>query len=71
MQAGDRITWAFTPRGGYGFVIPVAGVVKRITAKRATIEVVKKVGTDWVRERKSVSLAKIKPRVGTCPELGE
>ena len=65
------MTWSFTPQGGYGYTIPVAAVVVKLTAKRATIKVARKVGGEWRQEEKSVSVDKLTPRITKCPELGE
>lgn len=29
MRPGDRVNGAYSPRGGYGYIINVAGVVKK------------------------------------------
>lgn len=41
MQTGDRVTWLYEPRGGYGYVIPVDGTVIRIGPRRIMIAVSK------------------------------
>lgn len=71
MKPGDRVTWSYTPRGGYGYTIKVAAVVKKLTAKRATIEVARNVEGTWQKEQRSVSLEKLTPRTKLSPELGE
>lgn len=68
---GDRVNWSYSPRGGYGYTINVAGVVKKLTAKRATIEVARKVNGIWQKEQRSVSVEKLTPRTNLSPELGE
>lgn len=48
---GQAVTWAYTPRGGYGYTYPVDGVVIRSTARRVLIAVRKASGesvTRWV-----------------------
>lgn len=71
MHPGDRVNWTYRPRGGYSYTINVAGVIKKLTAKRATIEVARKVGDVWQKEQRSVSLEKLTPRTKPSPELGE
>jgi hypothetical protein len=71
LKPDDRVTWRYEPRGGYGSVIPVAGIVRKVTAKRVIIEVVLKVHGEWVRETKSVLPEKLSPRTRIVPELGE
>ena len=49
-QPGDLVVWDSRPRGGYGYVYPVNGVVVKI-AKRVLIRVTRKDGTEaerWV-----------------------
>ncbi|MDH0342110.1 hypothetical protein [Chromobacterium haemolyticum] len=71
MKPGDRVNWSYTPRGGYGYTLKVAGVVRKLTTKRATIEVARKVDGVWQKEQRSVSLEKLTPRTKPSPELGE
>lgn len=71
MTPGDRVNWAYRPRGGYGYTISVAGVVVARTAKRATIEVARRVDGAWRIERRSVSLGSLTLRTTPSPELGE
>ncbi|NHR04403.1 hypothetical protein HA052_04255 [Chromobacterium haemolyticum] len=71
MKPGDRVNWNYAPRGGYGYMIKVAGVVRKLTTKRAIIEVARKVDGVWKKEQRSVSLAKLTLRTTPSPELGE
>lgn len=71
MQTGDRVTWNYAAPGSYGYVIPVAGIVRKVTAKRAVIEIARKVGGEWVKEQKTVALEKLAPRSNPVAELGE
>lgn len=71
MKPGDRVNWRFTPRGGYGFSLQVAGILMKLTSKRATIKVARKVAGEWQQEEKTVSVDKLTPRTTNCPELGE
>lgn len=43
-KEGDLITWAHTPRGGYGYTFGVDGVVVRVNAKTVTIRVMRRDG---------------------------
>ena len=71
MQPNDRVTWNHEPRGGYGYVIPVAGIVRKVTDSRVTIEVARKVDGVWVREKKSVKPGKLVSRSSTVEALDE
>lgn len=71
MQQGDRVNWAYTPRGGYGFTTQVAGVLLKRTAKRATVRVALKVNGAWTQVERSVKLENLTPRKAPCVELGE
>ena len=72
MSPGAKVNWSHTPSGGYGFSQQVAGVVVRLTAKRATIRVARRLDSgEWGQEVKSVSLDKLTPRTSKCSELGE
>jgi hypothetical protein len=39
LQPGDRVTWRHDPRGGHGYVIPIAGEALRVIGKRVLIRV--------------------------------
>jgi hypothetical protein len=39
MKSGDRVTWQYTTGSGYGYVLPIAGVIRKVTPKRAVIKV--------------------------------
>lgn len=71
MQEGDRVTWNYAAPGGYGYVIPVAAIVRKIMRKRAVIEVARKARGEWARESKTVALDKLVPRQNPAAELGE
>jgi len=40
-QPGDQVTWLHTPRGGYGYVYPIDGVVEKVGKTRVQIHVKK------------------------------
>ena len=67
--ADDRVVWAYRPGGGYGFVIPVAGVVLSVSGGRATIRVARKVAGRWLQESRTVSTSKLYPRQFPAPEV--
>lgn len=69
-KEGDRVTWSMAA-GGYGFVVPVAGIVRKVGRSRVRIEVAQKVAGEWVRVLKQVSPAKLTHRARPVPELGE
>ena len=37
-KPGDAVTWLYTPRGGYGYRIPVDAIVRKLGARRVQIE---------------------------------
>jgi hypothetical protein len=41
---GQAVTWLYEPRGGYGYTIPVDGLVTKIGPKRVQIEIRKASG---------------------------
>ena len=56
---GDRVWWAHTPRGGYGYTRSVPCIVERVTARRVTIRArLAAGGTKLV----SVQAANLRPR---------
>ncbi|MGF6444665.1 hypothetical protein [Paraburkholderia youngii] len=71
MAPNDRVTWSHSERGGYGYVIPVAMIVRTVTRARVTIEVARKINGTWVREEKSVLPEKLQPRLEACAALDE
>jgi len=48
-QPGDQVTWLHTPRGGYGYVYPIDGVVEKVGKTRVQILVKKKNGEEILR----------------------
>jgi hypothetical protein len=38
LQPGERVTWLYESRGGYGYITPVPATVVRVTAQRVTID---------------------------------
>lgn len=71
MTYGDRVSWYPQPRGGYGWIAPVAAIVDGWTKQRARIIVGVKRGGEWKRERKTVKWTSLATREKACPELGE
>ena len=49
LQPGDRVTWLYESRGGYGYVIPVPATIVRMGGKRVTIAALRKDGTTVLR----------------------
>lgn len=59
-QPGQRVTWMWTPRGGYGYTTPVRAEVIRATAKRVRIRVWRIVNGKEVPVEKSVDPANLR-----------
>ena len=71
-NAGERVVWAHKPSGGYGYTIPVAGIVLHTTRTgRVRIEIARKRGNEWVREKRTVLPHTLHYRREPAPELGE
>jgi hypothetical protein len=60
LQSGERVTWLYESRGGYGYVTPVPATVVRVSAQRVTIDAALKNGGS---RRVSVKRANIR-RIG-------
>jgi hypothetical protein len=71
LKSGDRVTWHFSASGPYGQPVFIAGIVRKITPQRVTIEFARQEKREWVRERKSVATLNLSPRSKPASELGE
>lgn len=56
MQPGDKMTWMYTPRGGYGFSYPVNAEVVKVNAKTVRVRVQRRNGQVVERNVKTESL---------------
>jgi|GEM_PF-2888269 hypothetical protein len=61
MKPGDQMTWLYTQRGGYGFVIPINAEVVKVNAKMVRIRVQKVSGEMVERTVKPESLRARQP----------
>src|SRR6202521_3394962 len=74
-KVGDRVTWNYEARGGYGYAMPVPGVVTKLAGKRVEIAVPSqskqartRVGSitlpdsQWIRVTRWVKPEKLVPR---------
>jgi hypothetical protein len=61
LKVGEKVVWRYTPRGGYGYVYPVNGVVVCVGKKRVRIRVEKRDGTLVEREVDPANLVAVKP----------
>lgn len=66
----DRVTWAMRA-GGYGLVLPVPAIVRKIGTRRVQIEVAQRINGQWVRVPKKVLPDRLSPRSGHVPELDD
>src|ERR1700756_3105874 len=63
LKIGDRVNWAYEPRGGYGYIQQIAGVVTRIGDEKLQIRVAKRQhDTDWVATTRWVKPEKLTRR---------
>ena len=80
-KVGDRVTWNYEARGGYGYVMAVPGVVTKLAAKRVEIAVPSqskqartRVGSialpdsQWIRVTRWVQPERLTPRVASAGE---
>ncbi len=66
----DRVTWEMRA-GGYGLVLPVPAIVRKIGTRRVQIEVAQRINGQWVRVPKKVLPDRLSPRTGHVPELDD
>jgi len=59
LSIGQSVTWLHTPPGGYGYTLPVDGIITRINSTRIQIQVAKRDGSPALRW---VKLDKLRPR---------
>ncbi len=59
----------YRPRGGYGYVVPVAGVVDQVQGSRVQIFVARKVAGLWQRELRAVAARNLQPRTAHVIEV--
>jgi len=50
IKPGDKLTWMYTPRGGWGYSYPVEAEVIKVNEKTVSIRATKKDGTVVVRQ---------------------
>jgi hypothetical protein len=58
MKSGDHVTWVHTPRGGYGYSMPVDVQIVALHGKHATVRVKKRSGEVVLRRVARSSLRK-------------
>jgi hypothetical protein len=68
LKIGDEVNWLYEPRGGYGYVTPVAGMVTKIGPQKVQIRVAKRVDSQWVGVRRWVRPERLTRRVGSAGE---
>lgn len=59
IQPGDKLTWLYTPRGGYGYITPVDAEVLKVGSRKVKIRV-RKVSGELVE--RWVSPENLRPR---------
>jgi hypothetical protein len=58
IKPGDRLTWMYTPRGGWGYSYPVDAEVIKVNAETVSIRAKKKDGAEIVRQVRPENLRK-------------
>ena len=69
MNVGDKVNWLYQPRGGYGYIIAVAGIVTKVGPKKMQIRVAKRDGADWLLQTKWVQPDRLMPRSAVSEAL--
>lgn len=69
LEPEAKVTWLWTPRGGYGWSVPVAGIVEAVQPKTVRIRVARRVGEQWVLEHKNVRAEHLRPRSNVVAAL--
>lgn len=64
LKQGDYVTWLHQPRGGYGYILRVPGVVKKVGRVKAQIEVAMTTGLMATRWVKNESLERLEQNNG-------
>jgi hypothetical protein len=54
LKIGDKVNWAYEPRGGYAYTQQIAGVVTRLGQQKIQIRVAKRDGDKWVATKRWV-----------------
>ncbi len=62
MRIGKRVTWWHVPRGGYGYPVYVAAVVRKVGAVRVQIACAVRVDHEWRKVLKWIHPDKLTPR---------
>ncbi|CAG7857857.1 hypothetical protein MCAMS1_02830 [biofilm metagenome] len=70
-KPGDRVNWLYTSSGGYGFTVPVAGVVVKVGNAKIQIKVAEKIDGKWVSQLKWVKPERLTPRDKDVPEVDD
>jgi hypothetical protein len=60
LSPGQVVRWIHTPRGGYGFTMPIDAIVKKVCEKRVRIEVLLR---DGRRVERVVTPESLRPRL--------
>jgi hypothetical protein len=62
MKIGDKVNWLYQPRGGYGYIITVAGVVTKLARTKVQIRVARREADHWMAQTKWVAQNRLTPR---------
>ena len=70
-KRGDRVTWRYGPPGGYGYEIPVAGVVEKVCPSRVQIRVARRSRSTGAYQQvtRTVDPARLSPRDNSVAEV--
>lgn len=66
-KEGDRVIWRHDISPSQMSLIP--GIVRRINDKSVTVEVLLRLGSEWVRERRTVESRSLAHRTKHVPSL--
>lgn len=71
LEIGDKVNWNMKARGGYGYVIPVAGVVTETGNKRVQIRIAMRADGQWEHTTRWVAPASLSRREKHVPEVDD
>ena len=68
---GAKVVWKHSPKGGYGYTFPVAGIVVRPGGDLTRIQIAEKspLTGEWRKREKTVRTERLFPRAMHVPQL--
>ena|SRR5271166_3914026 len=66
MLIGDKVNWLYQARGGYGYLMNVAAVVRKIGSNKVQIRATKRVDDKWIAGTRWVQPERLTPKVSSA-----